>query len=638
MRGTSENGRFGWRPEIIGVALIVLLYVTAAVPLAYDYLLYYPDERHYTDGAIVMARSHDWITPRTAAGEARLRKPILTYWSVAAGHYLFGVSPLGARALFVLYGAGAIVVTFLLARSFRSERDRSGKTALLAALIFASHPIVILSAIRSTPDMPLCLWMTIMLLGIERRLREQLIPNDQSLWWLYTGAGLAVATKGLPPLMLLGAAWCFCLVWYGARGTVVRLVNGPAMIVGGLVGVSWFASVAAQYGLAGIDVFWSDQVGNRFTWEVNHAARHGAEAVVVLGLSFLPWSYPLWASWRQRRLQSGDGAARRPVRLFCAIWVGTYLAACALVQDFSHRYLLPLVPLLAVGMADVAISMPSEALVGWLRRIVWCCCVSLFLAVIVAVVLLVPISGGVVRLAGIAAVASAGLFAIQSSLRGGASPYRLMIGNAAAVFALPPIMLVVAHRLAPVDQGAQIAASIATLPGTAKCDLVLWSKPAMASKVRVAAKGELLLRHVDLPQVPDLQPNELLIAQTTKIADWAADHVLLPVSYGLDHVTAPGVMCAIIDRRIDDYLEECRYSYSLAVPRPVWITWQRQKTRSRVGHPAVVEDRLQARPDGNRPTSPIRRPAPPDRLAGDPSRGDGDRWYGVRSHHVRPTD
>ena len=35
-------------------------------------MLYYPDERHYTDGALMMLKNGDWLVPHTAAGVGAL--------------------------------------------------------------------------------------------------------------------------------------------------------------------------------------------------------------------------------------------------------------------------------------------------------------------------------------------------------------------------------------------------------------------------------------------------------------------------------------------------------------------------------------------------------------------------------------
>ena len=58
---------------------LILMFAVAALPFAATYALYYPDERHYTDGALMMLQDHDWLVPKTAADAPRLQKPPLAY-------------------------------------------------------------------------------------------------------------------------------------------------------------------------------------------------------------------------------------------------------------------------------------------------------------------------------------------------------------------------------------------------------------------------------------------------------------------------------------------------------------------------------------------------------------------------------
>lgn len=67
---------------------------------------HYPDERHYTDGAIAMLRGDDdWLTPHDPDGSIRLKKPILSYWVTARSCAALGVTRLVRACRFCLRGA-----------------------------------------------------------------------------------------------------------------------------------------------------------------------------------------------------------------------------------------------------------------------------------------------------------------------------------------------------------------------------------------------------------------------------------------------------------------------------------------------------------------------------------------------------
>ena len=44
---------------------LVMIFAVAVLPFAATFALPYPDERHYTDGALQMLRDHDWLVPKT---------------------------------------------------------------------------------------------------------------------------------------------------------------------------------------------------------------------------------------------------------------------------------------------------------------------------------------------------------------------------------------------------------------------------------------------------------------------------------------------------------------------------------------------------------------------------------------------
>ena len=92
-------GRMAGSPPI---AWLLICFVLVWAPHTYRYVKHHPDERHYTDAAVAMVQSGDYLTPRTADGGLRLKKPILTYWLVATSYRVLGISPLTSRLPFPL--------------------------------------------------------------------------------------------------------------------------------------------------------------------------------------------------------------------------------------------------------------------------------------------------------------------------------------------------------------------------------------------------------------------------------------------------------------------------------------------------------------------------------------------------------
>ena len=64
-------GRMAGSPPI---AWLLICFVLVWVPHTYRYVKHHPDERHYTDAAVAMVQSGDYLTPRTADGGLRLNR------------------------------------------------------------------------------------------------------------------------------------------------------------------------------------------------------------------------------------------------------------------------------------------------------------------------------------------------------------------------------------------------------------------------------------------------------------------------------------------------------------------------------------------------------------------------------------
>ncbi|HKI70252.1 MAG TPA: glycosyltransferase family 39 protein, partial [Verrucomicrobiae bacterium] len=245
------------------IGYLLLLFLFGLLPFAAHFLLHYPDERHYMDGAIYMVRDGSWVAPKTAEGTLRFQKPILPYWTVAAGYELGGINVLMSRLPFLLIGGLTLWLTYRLA--LRLYRDTS--VAILAALILLSHPQFILGSTRSMPDGLLCFSV---LLGAYGFLRLIVLEEKSAgaFWAAYGGVALAVLSKGLLGIGLLAFAWGFA--WSRTRklATLRQLLHWPSMLTGAFVAFGWFATVIILHGHEVWATFWDDQVSGNLggTW------------------------------------------------------------------------------------------------------------------------------------------------------------------------------------------------------------------------------------------------------------------------------------------------------------------------------------------------------------------------------------
>jgi 4-amino-4-deoxy-L-arabinose transferase-like glycosyltransferase len=348
------------RPSTPALALSALLLLVAfgAGRSAAQWTTWHGDEAFYTDGALFMLRSGDFLTPRYPDGSARFNKPPLTYWLTAASFAAFGPSPASARLPSVLL---ALLTLTLVARTVRAL-DPDPWLPVLSATILGTALSFWAAAARATPDIALVTATTLALSGLVPLIdRETLGRGERARAW--GGVGLAVAAKGfaglLVPMAWLGA---LALVRAGSRRAVVTApFRGAWWGLGVALGGGWFAAVLGVHGPVAWQGFFADQVGDKTasTWwgPLSQLPHHATGPL----RHFAFWVVPL--------LVCGVTARRKPVgrRAFAR---ATLLVGLALVLLFSlgnlvrARYLLPAYPLFAVVLALEFRALPRA---GWLR-------------------------------------------------------------------------------------------------------------------------------------------------------------------------------------------------------------------------------------------------------------------------------
>ncbi len=90
----NENRWLAHRAVPLVLAALVLIVL---IPYSASFVYQHPDERHYRDGGVIMLESGDWLTPKTAEGRTRLKKPVPAYWVSAAGMAIRGPGIAGSR-------------------------------------------------------------------------------------------------------------------------------------------------------------------------------------------------------------------------------------------------------------------------------------------------------------------------------------------------------------------------------------------------------------------------------------------------------------------------------------------------------------------------------------------------------------
>jgi 4-amino-4-deoxy-L-arabinose transferase-like glycosyltransferase len=353
----NENSWLAHRVAPLVLAALVFLVM---LPIAATLVIQYPDEFHYHDAGALMLESGDWLTPKTADGGTRLKKPIIPYWTSAAGMAVGGLGVAESRMFHLLLAVGTVVLVFALARALNCDRI----TALLAATIYAGNFLVLDAAYKAGPDSSLMFFLTLSALGFVHLLTGR---GRARLWqWVaYLGLALAINSKGLLPVVFFGFIVAFTYTWPGLRARAGRIFSPAPMAVGFALAIGWFAYQGAVNGTALFEQFLGDQITRRAQFVPTSMGASLVKYVSLYLLSFLPWTAVLAAAAVFRR----RSALRFSVDMDTALVLGWTTVVVLIFSSSSRtdlRYALPTFPFVAVLIAAAIANLNQD----WLIRVI----------------------------------------------------------------------------------------------------------------------------------------------------------------------------------------------------------------------------------------------------------------------------
>jgi 4-amino-4-deoxy-L-arabinose transferase-like glycosyltransferase len=309
-----------------------------------------PDEGRYTNVALHMLDSGNWIEPHRSAEIAHWTKPPLTYWAIAGSVGVFGHNAWAARLPAALSYLLCVWLAWKIARRVAPGSEQQ------AALLYATMLFPIGAAQFISTDYVLAACETLAMWGfIEARFGANANAHPQRwLLLMWSGFALAFLAKGPPGLLPLLAVVAFDLSIPGTQRP--RAVQWQGLLLFLLVAAPWYVAVTLRNpGL--LDYFLGKEVVGRVASDT--FARHGewygwlAVYAPTLLLGTLPWTPALlrWARalparirhWRTDEGRSGDRAG-----LLLALWVLVPLLVFCVSRSRLPLYILPLFVPLAV--------------------------------------------------------------------------------------------------------------------------------------------------------------------------------------------------------------------------------------------------------------------------------------------------
>ncbi|WP_167855165.1 ArnT family glycosyltransferase [Hymenobacter wooponensis] len=300
-----------------------------------------------------MVAGGSWLIP-TMNGELRLAKPPLPTWAVAGLQTLIGPT----ENLALLRLPAAVVATLLvlffwglaleLTRSLPGEEENPGRTAWLGALALGSSLLVVTTGREGQWD----IFAVSLMVGALWLLVKGWQHTGRAWGWL-AGAGvlggLSLLSKG--PVALYTVLFPFLLVYLVGypqhRQQVRRQLPGTLLGLGLLlaIGCSWPLYIYQHVAPAAVTVArteissWGERHVKPFWFYAPFAVFTGIWALVALVSLVWPYARPRLQHYIPYVLALG--------------WVLVSLLLLSLVPEKKERYMLPLMPPLALLVAGM---------------------------------------------------------------------------------------------------------------------------------------------------------------------------------------------------------------------------------------------------------------------------------------------
>jgi 4-amino-4-deoxy-L-arabinose transferase-like glycosyltransferase len=304
--------------------------------------------------------------------EEYLNKPQLTYWSVALSSMPFGrVTETSAAIPGALASIAAVAGVIAI-----GWRMWGWTTGAIAGLVLATTPLQFDMAHQVLPDMNLTAWL-IWALYFLHRAASSGWPLAPTLGF-YACITAALLSKGPAALAgLAGAVVAVALTDGPATLRKMRPVLGITLMLVA-AGVLWLL----PYHVRSAGAFQGKVItGHYVSWYTVGSIAGRLESLAEPFIVFLPWTVllaaaPVW--WRQ----SPDPARRRVI-----LWMVTLWLLISMSGHFRARYVLPVLPGLALLTAEV-VTAPVAGRAE--RALCWAALVASLVAVVIAVAVAVP--------------------------------------------------------------------------------------------------------------------------------------------------------------------------------------------------------------------------------------------------------
>lgn len=353
------------------LSLSIVLTASICLLLALGFLgtrgIWEPDEGRYSNVALTMLSTGDWLSPKRSEEVGHWTKPPGTYWLIAASVAAFGSTPWAARLPIALSFLACMLLAGLCARRLSPGTQRA------TPIIFGTMVTPFVAGQIITTDFPLAAIQALAVWAfVEYRFGA---PARRAQWVLlmWGALGIGFMIKGPPALIPLVPVTLLALLCPRHAVHWTWHLAGLAIFCG--IATPWYVWVAHQnpgllsyfLGAEVIDRVASDRFGRNGHW-YGWLQIYGP----TLALGTLPWTRYLWR-WLSS-LRAAIGRWRASVQrhaearqVFLAVWILVPVLVFCLAQSRLPLYILPIfVPIAIVIAAQRARLGRSGFHWGWL--------------------------------------------------------------------------------------------------------------------------------------------------------------------------------------------------------------------------------------------------------------------------------
>ena len=312
---------------VLVAAAIIPYFVNLGVSSIWD-----ANEAFYAQTPREMMEAGDYVTP-SFNFQLRMNKPVLSYWNVALSYRLFGVSEWSERLPIAIGGIVIIATAFTLGRLLGGTL-----AGLLAALVLATSPRVLLLARRIIIDIHLTMWTGLVLLFFAL---AECRPDRRRVYLclMYVSAGFGVLTKGPVAVFLPAMVFLLYLASQKRLGDLRRMMLPAGAIISLAVVVPWYYFLYREHGWEYISAFIFGENLGRYAAAVGEQSRGLLFYIPVMLGDLFPWSLmiPLALWWAAR-----DERQQRVARLLL-VWIAVIVVFFSLSGTKEDLYILPIV-------------------------------------------------------------------------------------------------------------------------------------------------------------------------------------------------------------------------------------------------------------------------------------------------------